>query len=294
MSDLPIAYFAFNRPECVEMTLSNLMNNTKANKSVLHIFVDGPRNKSDEIDIKDTLKVIKTLDLESYFHKVKIIKRQKNLGLKESVKSGVSSILQTYDRVIVFEDDHLVHKKTIDYMSNCLNFFEPKKNIGAITASCPIKKVPENYSKDFFASYRNCSHVWGTWADRWSLVNWTPNKKRPFLDEKAKKIFLSSGRDRVNRLKNALKGSSKSWSIIFGLSMANSRLLTVYPTFNLVQNIGFGKNATNTVSGDGSNNSIEFKNYSLHEPEFSDSLNKELIKVYNRNIFHKILRYIKN
>lgn len=291
---LPVAYFAFNRPDCVKITLSNLKKNTKANQAILYIFVDGPRDKFDEKYIKNNLKVIEELDLENYFYKVNITVRQKNLGLRESIRSGVSSILELHDRVVVFEDDHLVHKKTLQYMSDSLDFFRNKKKIGAITASCPIKKFKQNYSEDFFVSFRNCSHVWGTWSDRWSLVNWNPNKKQPFKDNEAKRIFESSGKDRINRLKKALNGSNNSWSIIFGLSMANLKLMSVYPTFNLVKNIGYGENSTNTVSGDGSNNEIEFKNYNLCEPEFRKSLNDDLMKVYNRNIFQKILRYIKS
>src|SRR4051812_43422136 len=101
-SPAPVIIFVYNRPWHTEQTINALKKNYLATESELFIYSDGPKNKTVEEDVNHVRRFIK--DIQG-FKKIHIIEREKNLGLANSVISGVTEVIKKYGNVIVLEDD---------------------------------------------------------------------------------------------------------------------------------------------------------------------------------------------
>ena len=110
----PIALFVYNRPEHTRRTISYLQKNLLADESRLFIFSDAPKTEADKAKVDEVRQLIKEV---TGFKSIKIIERKSNLGLAESIISGVTQLVNEYDKIIVFEDDLLSSPYTLQYFN---------------------------------------------------------------------------------------------------------------------------------------------------------------------------------
>jgi GT2 family glycosyltransferase len=89
----PITLFLYNRPDHTKLTLDALANNTEACDSELFIYCDGLKPNSSENDQDKVKEVRQIANEENRFKKVNVICREQNLGLANSIISGVTEIL---------------------------------------------------------------------------------------------------------------------------------------------------------------------------------------------------------
>src|ERR1700730_8509030 len=113
----PIVLFVYNRPEHTRRTLSYLQKNLLAEESRLYIFSDGPKADDDKAKVEQVRQLIKEV---TGFKALKIINRKENLGLANSIISGVTQLVNEYGKVIVFEDDLLSSPYTLQYFNEAL------------------------------------------------------------------------------------------------------------------------------------------------------------------------------
>ncbi|MBS1525882.1 MAG: sugar transferase, partial [Bacteroidetes bacterium] len=83
----PIALFVYNRPEHTRRTLTYLQKNLLAEESRLFIFSDGPKTEADKAKIDQVRQLAAEV---TGFKSVKLIERDDNLGLANSIISGVT------------------------------------------------------------------------------------------------------------------------------------------------------------------------------------------------------------
>src|ERR1700712_356949 len=158
----PIALFVYNRPEHTRRTISYLQKNLLAEESRLYIFSDGPKTDADKAKVDEVRQMAKEV---TGFKSVKIITRKENLGLANSIISGVTQLVNEYDKVIVFEDDLLSSPYTLQYfneaLDNYINDIEVM-HIGAYMYDLSDKKLPQTF---FYRAAT--SWGWATWARAW-------------------------------------------------------------------------------------------------------------------------------
>src|ERR1700754_1030272 len=158
----PIALFVYNRPEHTRRTLSYLQKNVLADESRLFIFSDGPKTDADKAKVEEVRQMAKEV---TGFKSVKVVTRKENLGLANSIISGVTKLVNEYDKVIVFEDDLLSSPYTLQYFNESLNRYakdDKVMHIGAYMYDLPDKKLPETF---FYRAAT--SWGWATWARAW-------------------------------------------------------------------------------------------------------------------------------
>ena len=85
----PICLFTYNRLQETKETISALQNNFLAKDSDLFIFSDGAKNKSDIIKVEEVRSYLHTI---SNFKSVVITESIENIGLAQSIVSGLSLI----------------------------------------------------------------------------------------------------------------------------------------------------------------------------------------------------------
>ena len=91
---------------------------------------DRNKNETDKKNIDEVRNYISSI---SGFKEVNIVLREENLGLAESVISGVTEIINKFGKAIVIEDDIVTSKYFLKFMNEALEFYKEQKNIYSIS-----------------------------------------------------------------------------------------------------------------------------------------------------------------
>lgn len=235
----PIIIFVYNRADHFEKTYKALSLCKEARESDLYIFSDGAKNEKSEAAVNEVRRKLSEIKTDNSFKSVNIVESEKNKGLAASVISGVTEVINKYGRAIVVEDDCQASPFLLKYLNKALETFENDKRIGSVAGFSPEIAFPDDYKEDIFTSYRSCSWGWATWKDRFENVDWELKDIQSFYQNREMiKKFNSSGSDRFMRLYRQTKGNGTSWSVRFGLHLVKNDMLTVYPRYSYIQNIG--------------------------------------------------------
>lgn len=290
----PIILFVYNRPEHTKKTVDALKLNQLASESLLFIFSDGYKNETDRKKVEEVRNYITTI---SGFKEIKITLREKNLGLADSVISGVTEIINEYGKVIVLEDDIVTSPYFLKFMNEALNFYKDDKRIYSISGyNFPIK-IPESYPHQVYISPRPSSWGWGTWKDRWEKVDWKISDYDNFVNNKEEiKKFNLGGDDLTRMLKRQMSGEINSWAIRWTYAHYKGNRYCLFPIMSLAKNIGADSSGvhtkkTNKYSVDIYNN--EYKDYLIEYPQIDNELLKNFQKFFSKkNPFKRIRDFI--
>ena len=288
----PIILFVYNRPEHTRLTVEALQNNTLAKDSKLFIYSDAAKSKNSELEVSNVREYIKNID---GFKSIRIIEREKNFGLANSIIDGVGKVINKYGKVIVLEDDIVTSPNFLQFMNNALDFYSDNKSIMSISGYMYPCEIPYSYKKDILLFNRFSSWGWGMWSDRWNLINFdiTENDKI-FHDKNLQKQFNVGGEDLYNMLLLQLQGKINSWAIRTALASALNNKVTVYPVKSLVKNIGFDNSGVHC----GETHTYDTALDSMFLPEVSNvSIDDNIVKIIRKKFaptkLHKIKSFIR-
>ena len=234
MTNAPIALFTYNRPEHLKLTLAALQRNDLAAASELYVFSDGPKSEAGRDEVLAVREVIRAI---SGFGKVTVFERAANLGLAQSIISGVSEIVGRHGQVIVLEDDLVTSPFFLRYMNEALKLYRDAGQVVSIHGyAYPVKaELPET----FFLKGADC-WGWATWKRGWELFN--PDGQQLLDELRARKLtdsFDFEGAYWFTRtLEEQVNGTNNSWAIRWYASAFLKEKLTLYPGKSLVHNIG--------------------------------------------------------
>ena len=124
----PIAIFAYNRPDRVAALMDSLKASDGFAESPVTIFVDGPKRPGDLSAVEEVRSYVKSLDLPN----VVCSFQDSNRGLRNSIFAGVTKLVDSYDRVIVLEDDLVVSPVAIQYFNESLLHYEHAQRVWSI------------------------------------------------------------------------------------------------------------------------------------------------------------------
>ena len=230
----PIALFVYNRPEHTRRTLSYLQKNLLADESRLFIFSDAAKTDDDKAKVEEVRQVIKEV---SGFKSVKVILRKENLGLANSIISGVTQLVNEYGRVIVFEDDLLSSVYTLQYFNEALTRYaneEKVMHIGAYMYNLANKSLHQTF---FFRAAT--SWGWATWARAWK--DFEPDVDvllKQFDKRKIDQFSIEGTMNFWKQIEGFKAGKNDSWAIRWYASIFLKGGLTLNPSTSLIHNIG--------------------------------------------------------
>lgn len=242
MSLSPIILFVYKRLSHTQQTIESLKKNQLADKSDLFIFSDGPKGSAEKYKVEEVRKYIGSI---TGFRNITISKSVGNLGLANSVVSGISKVIKEYKKVIVLEDDLISSPNFLNFMNEALDFYGDVAKIFSISGySFPIK-IPIDYNEDIYIQSRSSSWGWGTWLDRWEKADWQMKDYQIFLkDKKNQKFFNLSGDDLSPMLKAQMKGELDSWAIKWAYAHFKNGAYCLFPIRSKILNIGTDKSGT--------------------------------------------------
>lgn len=226
--------FTYNRSRHTKQVLEALSKNTILPQK-LYIFQDGLKETTNQEEWEAVSDVIKTVS----WCDVEIVISERNKGLANSIKSGVSKVLQLYDAVIVLEDDCVPHPQFMEYMIKALKKYEPYKQVYHIGASSEPVDVEENGTDAYFMGRIN-SCGWGTWKDRWEqFCNDYTMIAQIKRDEHLYKWFKLWGEDTEGCVLGNIDGTSDSWAAFWALTVIMKKGYCMAPYESFITNIGF-------------------------------------------------------
>ena len=240
MNCAPIALFSYNRADHTQQAIESLLQNKEAKYSDLFIFSDGAKNKNTEEGVKKNREYIHSV---CGFNSVTIIERSENWGLSKNLISGITEIVNKYDRVIVVEDDLIVSPFFLKYMNEALVTYENNSRVGAISAF--LNPVNANVPETFFLRYFAC-WGWATWKRAWNLFN--PDVRLLLKELRWKKNDFNIGGSGpfYDHLYCHKVGLVDTWAARFYASLFLANKLVLYPGKTLT--IQSGMDGTGTHS----------------------------------------------
>ena len=234
MSLSPIIYFAYNRPYHTKKTLEYLKRNKLAKKSLIYIFLDGPKDKKSKNKVMEVKNIIENIN---GFKKKILIIRKKNFGLADNIIQGVTTIIKKHGKVIVLEDDILTSPYFLNYMNDALNLYQYEDKVAAISGySYPITNKPGNY---YFLKIGEC-WGWATWKNSWKKFEKNGKKLLKLLEKNnhISNFNFDNTYDFFKQLKNFCLKKNQSWAIRWYASIYLKNELTLFAPKSFVRNIG--------------------------------------------------------
>lgn len=297
MSYAPIVMFVYNRADHFTKTYEALTNCPEAKDSVLYIFSDGAKNNSAKPQVNQVRLTAKRFANQNDFKKVIVTESPENKGLADSVISGVSRVIDEHGSVIVLEDDCVPSPYLLHFMNIALTFYQKDNSVGSIAGYAPPITFPKCYTSDVFAAYRSCSWGWATWKEVWDKVDWTLSYIKEFYDnpEYIKKLN-SFGGDRFMRLYRNTMSNANSWSIKFGAHHIKEDLLTIYPRYSYISNIGCDESGVHSKATDAKKMRVDLgkaiPNPTFEKVEINPDIQKNFKMHYSGGKISDMKRYL--
>lgn len=241
---IPILLINFNRPNLTKNIIQTIRNYSP---SKFYFAVDGPReNKPSDIEkIANVQSLIKYIDWDC-----EVLTRfsSTNLGCRNAVSSSISWFFEKEEMGIILEDDIVPDPSFFLFCEELLYKYKDNEKIGMISAnnfSFGKNEINKSY---YFSIY---SHIWGwaSWRRSWQgydvdmkdYISFKENKiLESILEDKDEILFWYNMFDNV-----ALKGFN-TWDYQWVYHNMKNNRLNIMPSVNLIENLGFGQDASHT------------------------------------------------
>lgn len=168
MSVVPIALFAYSRPEHLKQVLEGIRINKVP---LVYAFVDGPATDLKTPAVNQVIELLKAVTWTD----LRIVIREKNYGLADSIRSGISEVLAAHDRLIVLEDDIVMRSGAYKQTVAALSQFENDDRVMSVSMWTDPRITPKTDHNGFFSGRFIC-WGWATYRKYWELYNDSPLK----------------------------------------------------------------------------------------------------------------------
>jgi hypothetical protein len=233
-----VALFAYRRPEQLARTLACLRD---AGVERLYVFSDGPRDSAAADDVQRVRELVSSLD---WIEPVTVA-RAENLGLSESIRSGLDQLFEVHDELIIIEDDVCVAPEFYDYACRALSHYASAERVAGITGlRYPFnRRAFDGYPFDVFLSPRFSSWSWATWKGRWSGFGFDLASLRREIAASATFRPQRAGADLPGMVDGAVFAETLtgSWDVVCATNMLLHGQYFVTPTWNMVENTGLSE-----------------------------------------------------
>ena len=226
--------FTYNRSFHTQKVLDALSNSERLPEK-LFIFQDGLKKEEHQEEWEKVKRVIHNVK----WCETEIIESNVNKGLADSIIGGLNYVFESFDSIIVLEDDCVPHRKFMNFMVESLNKYEANKQVYSVSGYTNPVEVPPNGTDAYFTR-RAESLGWGTWRDRWQeyCIDYRMVyriKNNPDLE----KQYCIWGADLETYLHGNIDGKCNSWAVFWSLLVIEKEGYCLAPYESLIENIGF-------------------------------------------------------
>lgn len=244
MFTTPILFVIFNRPKNTEQVFQKIR---ELKPLKLYIIADGPRSsKPGEAKLcRRARQVASKVDWPCQIFRNY---SNQNMGCRERLISGIDWFFDHEKEGIILEDDCLPSTAFFYFCQTLLSKYrnnEKVMHIGGNNFQYPDFKCNNSY---YFSKY---SHIWGwaTWRRAWRRLDKSMSSLDKFIsDGSLKEYCFNFWEYRYWRVifNNSRSKTLSAWSYNWLYTIWKLHGLSIVPAVNLVKNLGFSQDATNT------------------------------------------------
>lgn len=259
--ETPVVMIIYNRPENTQEVFDQI---AMMEPSELLVVADGPKDKQpgDEDRCRSAREVTEAVDWEC---DVSREYADSNLGLRKRFQTGLNWVFNEVEEAIILEDDCLPSQSFFRFTEDLLEEYRNDERVMDISGSNHLGTWKDS-SQDYHFTRYGGIWGWATWADQWekyraNMEGWDNpeirNLVRAYIGDEDQWPYIR------HLYQRTAKGSIETWDYQWGFTRAVNWGLTATPSRNLISNIGFGEEATNTTAEESSITGV-----SRHELEF--------------------------
>ena len=257
----PVAFFIFKRPDTTEKVFEAIR---QAKPPKLFVVADGPRpDRPGEAEKCAAARAI----IERVDWDCEVIKNYSdvNLSARIRVASGLDWVFERVEEAIILEDDCLPNPSFFPFCETLLDWYREDKRIMMISGNNVLGEWKSD-SQSYHFSYYGSIWGWASWRRAWQYYDvdiklWQNQEARNRLRD----IIANNYQYKV-RSKNFDDAYSKrvdAWDYQWNLARLLQSGLAIVPCVNLISNIGFGEDATNTKSSNSTIANLKTENIEL-------------------------------
>jgi len=291
-----VLFLVFNRPDTTKQVFEAIR---QAKPPRLYVAADGPRaDKAGEVEkVEQARRIATQVDWEC---EVKTLFRDKNLGCGKAVSSAITWFFENEEEGIILEDDCLPSQSFFWFCEELLEQYREDMRIWMITGRNNLGNWTPIESSYF---YSKLPAIWGwaTWKRTWchydfNILLWRNAYTRKRVQDFVGIEFFASREKAFNKTFNK---EIDTWDYQWAFSQYCNSGITVVPTYNLIENIGFGENGTHTSDANSIFSKIK-KNEIEYPLKHNDLIvsdldyDRQVISNAKRNVFKAIFFKILN
>ncbi|MDP1625100.1 MAG: hypothetical protein Q8L64_04995 [bacterium] len=245
MNYTPVLITIFNRPDKVRALMSAL---ALVKPSRLYVAADGPRhNVTTDVALCDEARAIASSP--SWPCEVETLFSEKNLGVDPAVERAISWFFDNEESGIILEDDCIPHPDFFHFATEMLDRYTTDERVMMISGNNYQNGQKRGDGSYYFSRYAN-TWGWATWRRSWKHYDTKLSSLDSFISsDKVTSIRPADEIKHWTRYFKKLKaGIHTPWDAKWIFAIWNNDGLCVVPNANLVENIGFGSDATHTAN----------------------------------------------
>lgn len=236
MNSVPLAVFAYRRSDHLRRLMQSLVVCDRLDDVNLVIFCDGARARSEIREVEKT-----RIEAAEWQRRLggRVVLREKNIGLAQSVIAGVSELCDQAGRAIVVEDDLVLGHKFLAYHLNALETYEHTPEVWQISGFS-FRMEPTADGACYFLPIIS-TWGWSTWKRAWNLFDpISITRKNTSMNAETRGRFdVDHAFPYSKMLSECLLGRNDSWGIRWNWRVFQAGGIVLYPPQSMVHNAGF-------------------------------------------------------
>lgn len=178
---------------------------------------------------------------------IQTLYRGTNLGLADAVIQGITWFFDHVEAGVILEDDCLPAPDFLRFAGELLELYANDDRVMHISG---LNMAPEARADGYSYFFAAVGHIWGwaTWRRAWRLYDVTmadwPSMRHEF-GFTASPLRRALGR----KFASTHAGRKVTWARLWYYTTIRHQGLAVIPAVNLIENVGFGGDATHTTGG---------------------------------------------
>lgn len=279
----------FNRPEKTQQVFDAIKS---AKPKKLYVAADAPRENVTE-DYEKCMKVRAIVSQIDWDCEAKFLFHEKNLGCSLAGVTAWNWLFSQEKEMIFLEDDGVPTQSFFWYCQALLDKYENNHNIGYIYGQNFGKK--HGNATYFFTRYGGGTWGLATWKRTHDLFEY---KLESYEEIKKQKSFRQNFlypfeyKYQTRQYENYIKRGGNTYDLQIGYMVYKYNLYTCMPNVNMVTNIGFDLDGSNTKIPQDSKIALKFGNILRYE--LDELIHPDKIEIDNefekQQLLHRIFQ----
>jgi len=247
VSHVPVIFLVFNRPELTSRVFAQIRG---AKPAKLFVVADGPRlGRPGELEKCQAVRQIVERGVD-WPCKLVLDYSETNMGCGRRIYSGITNAFTQVEEAIILEDDCLPDPTFFRFCAELLDRYRNEPRVSVISGDNFQGAGWSCGHSYYFSRYPHC-WGWATWRRAWQaydfeMKDWSAGRDRRQWLKEITGSFVEA-RFWHKNFEAIRKSEIDTWDHQWTYACWKNRCVSVLPARNLVENLGFGADASHTT-----------------------------------------------